>query len=118
VLGGAQCGRVPCDESATAEAPHAEIPWPFTISEFNPGSETLNVTFCVRSTDGGDVEGGQATPGLENTACTVSIPINDDDGPHAYEFRSAPPTNRCAQAATVSLTGHWVLTSTPIEVLH
>jgi hypothetical protein len=117
VLAGANCGREPCDEAEAAEDPHANIPWPAHLSEFNPNTETLGVTFCVRE-HGEEIEEGEG-----NTPCTVGIPINLD-GPHAYEFNApsgSPNPIRCSQNHIVSLTGHWVLSETSedeIEIVH
>lgn len=114
MFAGQSCGYTACDEAEDAEDPHAEIPWPFTISEFGPGNPSLNITMCIR-VDSVDEGGVIFAP---NSPCTVSIPVNDDDGPHMYEFKATAPANRCAQNPTIEVTSHWVVTTTPIEILH
>jgi hypothetical protein len=109
------CGLVACDE-ANGE----KIPWPANLMEFG-AIEALQVTFCVRGSS--QEEGAQGNP------CTVFIPLVV--GPdHEYEFTTiapgptlphstgAPLQSRCSQNAAISLTGHWEVTDTPVEIAH
>jgi hypothetical protein len=108
------CGLAPCDE-ANGE----KIPWPANLMEFG-AFEALQVTFCTRLSP--DPAGTQGNP------CTVFIPLDTVD--HEYEFSTlapgptlphstgAPLQSRCSQNAAISLTGHWEVTDTPIEIAH
>jgi hypothetical protein len=111
----AVCGLAPCDE-----ANEAKIPWPANLMEFG-AFEALQVTFCTRLST--------TEPGDQGNPCTVFIPL--DVGPdHEYEFTTiapgptlphstgAPLQSRCSQNAAVSLTGHWEVTGTPVEIAH
>jgi hypothetical protein len=117
-LTGANCGISACDEAAPS---HARIPWPAQIMEFG-GAEALQVTFCTRA---GAHPGAPEDEGTGFTTCTIYIPLLID-GDHQYEFRTlldtdpttGRPQSRCSQNAIVSLTGHWTIHGTPIEITH
>jgi len=112
-LAGIGCGLTACDE---AEPSHADEPWAATFIEL-AGFRGVHMTTCTRPAAGAEA----SSPGF----CTIYVPWNDSDGQHQYEMATLAfgPHNgvwqsRCSQGGHVSVSGHWAIAGTPIEISH
>lgn len=106
-------GTVPgCTRAACDEANGGMRPWPFVGIESGPGSETVELTLCVRTVASG--------PGGAGTSCELHLPFLDN-GDHDYEL-GVGSTQGCENLPPLSFQGIHLVNEVPggwdLEVSH